>query len=74
MVTIRGERKEQKDVTAGEYYIQECYWGAFSRSVILPASTVAEKAVADLTEDGILTVTIPKVILEKVKKIKVNRG
>jgi HSP20 family protein len=74
MVTIRGERKEQKDINAGEYYIQECHWGAFSRSVILPASTVAEKAVADLTEDGILTVTIPKVILEKVKKIKVNRG
>lgn len=71
VVTLRGERKEETEVTRENYYVQECYWGSFSRSVILPTSTVAEKAVASL-KDGVLTLTIPKVIQEKVKKIKVS--
>jgi HSP20 family protein len=71
VVTLRGERKDIKELDRQDYYVQECYWGSFSRSVILPTSTVAEKAVASL-KDGILTITIPKVIQEKVKKIKVK--
>lgn len=71
VVTLRGERKEETEVSRENYYVQECYWGSFSRSVILPTSTVAEKAVASL-KDGVLTLTIPKVVQEKVKKIKVS--
>ena len=71
VVTLRGERKEETEVSRENYYVQECYWGSFSRSVILPTSTVAEKAVASL-KDGVLTLTIPKVVVEKVKKIKVS--
>ncbi|HEX3081907.1 MAG TPA: Hsp20/alpha crystallin family protein [Candidatus Saccharimonadia bacterium] len=71
VVTIRGERVEDKEVDREHYYVQECYWGAFSRSVILPTSTIAEKAAASL-KDGVLTVTIPKVAQDKVKKIKVK--
>src|SRR5690348_14600911 len=44
VVTIRGERIEDREVDREHYYVQECYWGAFSRSVILPTSTIAEKA------------------------------
>lgn len=71
VVTIRGERVENREVDREHYYVQECYWGAFSRSVILPTSTIAEKAAASL-KDGVLTVTIPKVAQDKVKKIKVK--
>jgi HSP20 family protein len=71
VVTLRGERVEEKEVDREHYYVQECYWGSFSRSVILPTSTVAEKAVASL-KDGVLTITIPKVAQDKVKKIKVR--
>jgi len=71
VVTIRGERKEEAEVDREHYYVQECYWGSFSRSVILPTSTVAEKAAASL-KDGVLTITIPKVAQDKVKKIKVK--
>lgn len=71
VVTIRGERVEEKEVDREHYYVQECYWGSFSRSVILPTSTVAEKASAAL-KDGVLTVSIPKVAQDKVKKIKVK--
>ena len=71
VVTIRGERKDEAEVDREHYYVQECYWGAFSRSVILPTSTIAEKAAAAL-KDGVLTITIPKVAQDKVKKIKVK--
>ncbi len=71
VVTIRGERVEEQEVDREHYYVQECYWGSFSRSVILPTSTVAEKASAAL-KDGVLTVSIPKVAQDKVKKIKVK--
>lgn len=71
VVTLRGERREEKEVDREHYYVQECYWGSFSRSVILPTSTVAEKAQASL-KDGVLTITIPKVAQDKVKKIKVK--
>jgi HSP20 family protein len=72
VVTIRGDRKEESKIEKDSYYVQECFWGSFSRSVILPTSTVADKALASL-KDGVLTIEIPKVVPEdKVKKIKVK--
>ena len=72
VVTIRGDRKDEFAVEKDNYYVQECFWGSFSRSVILPTSTVAEKAEASL-KDGVLTIQIPKVVQEdKIKKIKVK--
>jgi HSP20 family protein len=72
VMTIRGDRKEETIVDKEHYYVQECFWGSFSRSIILPTSTIAEKAQATL-KDGVLTVTVPKVVQEdKVKKIKVK--
>ena len=72
VVTIRGDRKDEFAVEKDNYYVQECFWGAFSRSVILPTSTVAEKAEASL-KDGVLTIQIPKVVQEdRIKKIKVK--
>jgi len=71
MLTLRGERVDEKEVDREHYYVQECYWGAFSRSIILPVATVAEEAKASL-KDGVLTVTIPKAAQDKVKKISVQ--
>lgn len=71
MVTLRGERVDEKEVDREHYYVQECYWGAFSRSIILPTATVAEEAQASL-KDGVLTLTIPKAVQDKVKKITVH--
>ncbi len=72
VMTIRGDRKEESIVEKEHYYVQECFWGSFSRSIILPTSTIAEKAQATL-KDGVLTVVVPKVVQEdKVKKIKVK--
>lgn len=71
MVTIRGERKNEEMVGSENYYYQECYWGSFSRSVVLPVDIIAEKAEASL-KNGILTIRLPKADVNKVKKIQVR--
>lgn len=59
-VTIRGTRhhgctERLTDVT----HVQECFWGAFSRSVVLPAVVRPDETDAVL-KNGILTITLPK--------------
>jgi len=71
MVTIRGERKRDFEASSEDYFYQECYWGSFSRSVVLPVDVDIENVGADL-RDGILTVTLPKAAKAKAKKIKVG--
>ena len=71
MITIRGKRKKDEEINTEDYYYQELYWGAFSRSVILPLEVDVDKAKADI-KNGILTVRLPKSEKIKTKKIKVN--
>jgi HSP20 family protein len=71
MVTIKGKREKDEVIAGGDYYYQECYWGAFSRSVILPVDVEAEKADASM-KNGILTIRLPKIEKIKTKKIKVS--
>ncbi|HRY52887.1 MAG TPA: Hsp20/alpha crystallin family protein [Candidatus Portnoybacteria bacterium] len=70
MVTIKGKREKDEVISGGDYYYQECYWGAFSRSVILPVDVEAEKADASM-KNGILTIRLPKIEKIKTKKIRV---
>ncbi len=71
MVTIRGERTRDFEASAEDYFYQECYWGSFSRSVVLPVDVDIENVSADL-KDGILTVVLPKAAKAKAKKIRVG--
>ena len=71
MLTIRGERKREEKIEQEDYFYQECYWGGFSRSVILPIDVDTESIEADL-KDGILTVILPKAAKAKTKKIRVK--
>lgn len=71
MVTIKGERQNEERVESGNYYYQECYWGSFSRSVLLPVDVIPEKADAAL-KNGILTIRLPKADTTKTKKIQVR--
>ncbi|MFZ2187574.1 MAG: Hsp20/alpha crystallin family protein [Candidatus Moraniibacteriota bacterium] len=71
MVTVKGERKNEEIVENGNYYYQECYWGSFSRSVLLPVDVLPEKADASL-KNGILTIRLPKADTTKTKKIQVR--
>ncbi len=69
-VNIRGSRHNEEKVKGENYLYQECYWGTFSRSIILPTEVDSDKAEASL-KDGVLTIRIPKIIKEKERKIKV---
>ncbi len=71
MVTIKGARKKEEIIAQDDYFYQECYWGNFSRSVIIPVDIDSETIEADL-KDGILTVIIPKAAKAKTKKVKVK--
>lgn len=71
MVTIRGERKQEEEITPENYYYQECYWGPFSRSVILPVEIIADKAEATM-KNGILTLRLPKADTTKTRRIQVR--
>ena len=59
-VTIRGKRHHACDTWASAtVHPEECYWGAFSRSIVLPSHVRPEAADA-VMKNGILTITIPK--------------
>lgn len=71
MVTIKGSRSREEKINQDDYFYQECYWGSFSRSVIVPVDIDSEQIEADL-KDGILTIIIPKAAKAKTKKVKVK--
>lgn len=71
MITIRGERKQDEQVPEENYYYQECYWGGFSRSVILPVDILPDKVEASM-KNGILTIRMPKADTTRTKKIQVR--
>lgn len=72
-VSIRGERHDLQNETVEGYLVQECYWGAFSRTFDLPVAVDADQAQAKLV-DGILTITIPKAAKAKTRTISVQVG
>jgi len=71
VLTVRGQRKQEMSVEQAEYFCQECYWGSFSRSYVLPVPVDGDKAQAGL-KDGILTITIPKQEKSKTRVISVS--
>jgi HSP20 family protein len=73
VVTIKGTREKPVDEAAlpKDYFYQECYWGPFSRQIILPAEVDGSRAEATMKE-GILTIKIPKIQKEKKRKIMVK--
>ena len=71
VVAIRGKREKQVEEKGQNYFYQECYWGRFSREIILPAEVDNSKAKATM-KNGILTIKIPKIEGEKKKKIEVK--
>ena len=71
MVAIRGERRPQYTIDQEDYFYQECYWGTFSRSIILPVEIDADRAEAKI-KNGILTIRIPKANTAVTRKLKVK--
>jgi HSP20 family protein len=71
ILTIRGERKFEKEVSENNYLRVERSYGSFSRSFSL-ANTVNAEAIKADYKNGVLTLSIPKREEAKPKQIKVN--
>ena len=59
LLSISGIRTSGAEVAEEDYLYKECYWGSFSRSIILPAEVDPKRVNAEL-ENGVLTVTLYK--------------
>ncbi len=69
-VTVKGQRQDDQAQSRDNYFCQECYWGSFSRSYILPVAVDADKTEASL-KNGVLTVRIPKLEKSRARTITV---
>lgn len=70
-LTIKGERKAEKEEKGKTFYRMERCYGSFSRTIELPASVEADKAKADY-KNGVLEITLPKTEQVKAKKIPIK--
>lgn len=75
MLTIKGEKSEQKDQTEGDYHMSERRYGRFQRSFRVPEGVDADRIDAHL-DKGVLTVTLPKSERARAeeKKIEIRKG
>ena len=71
MVSIKGRRDRPSDSSDSNYLHHELYWGAFGRTVMLPAEVEVDQAEA-IERHGLLTIRLPKTDKERVQKIKVK--
>jgi len=71
MVTIRGKRMESYEADDNDFFHRELYWGAFSRTIVLPAEVEIEEAEAS-EKHGLLTLILPKIDKNRQSKLKVR--
>jgi HSP20 family protein len=69
-LTVRGTLSAGNEDGVENYFLQECYWGEFSRSIVLPVP-VKEDEIEAVLKDGVLTISFSKVKQDTVKKIQV---
>lgn len=69
-LSIRGTLSAGTEDDVENYFVQECYWGEFSRSLALPVP-VKEDEIEAILKDGVLTISFTKVKQDTVKKIQV---
>jgi HSP20 family protein len=73
LLTIQGERHVAHDSSEQHFHRVERRYGAFRRSITLPAHVIAEGIQASF-EDGVLQILVPKAEEAKPKRIQVRPG
>ncbi len=73
MLTIKGEKKEEKEDKGKDYYRMERTYGSFSRMIPLPVEVETDKVEAKFKK-GVLSITLPKTAkaVSETKKISVK--
>jgi len=70
ILTIRGHRRQTDEIPDSQYYVRECFWGGFERSVTLPFNLDPRKVKATFNKECILKILVPKE--ERVKIVRIN--
>ena len=73
VLTIKGEKRQEKEEKDEHYYRKERTWGAFARSIRLPVPVAGEKVTAAF-KNGLLTITLPKTPAAKGTTIPVKEA
>ena len=71
ILTIKGEKKQEKEEKDKNFYMMERQYGTFTRSITLPVEVNEEKVDASY-KDGVLKIVIPKVETKKAKTVKIK--
>ncbi len=71
VLTLRGERKEEREKKEKNYHRTERMIGRFYREIALPAGTDAEKVVAE-ANNGVITIRVPKKPEVQAKKVAIT--
>ena len=71
ILTIKGETRTGEEIKEGKYLYRERRYGSFCRALTIPVPVMTDKAEATF-ENGVLTLTLPKVEEVKPKAIKVK--
>jgi len=71
VLVIKGVRTPKFEVAEENYYTKECFWGHFSRSIVLPLEADVKDISANF-KNGILEIHIPRIEIKKTNIIKIN--
>jgi len=71
ILTIKGKREYDESISDDNYFLRECYFGSFSRTIILPEE-VNEKKMEAILENGVLTIILKKTHKEQSVKVKIK--
>ena len=71
MITIRGKREENQSIDKDNFFVQELYWGSFSRTISLPEEVDPEEAEA-VEKHGLLIIKLPKLDKNRETKLKIK--
>lgn len=71
VLVIKGERPSREQVPEENYYTRECFWGNFSRAIVLPQEAESKNISASF-DNNILEIRIPRKEVEHTKIIKIK--
>jgi len=71
VLTIKGKRYLEFNIPEEDYLTQECFWGDFSRSIVLPSSADTTKITASM-KDAVLKISIPRTERTKTRLIRIK--
>jgi len=71
MITLKGSRSMQHEISEKDFFARELYWGSFTRTMMLPAEVDADNAEA-IEKHGLLTIKLPKIAKDKTKSLKIK--